>query len=127
MYTYEIDGKVLTLHPRGTPTDHERRTVYDQIANDDRVPAGALVLLDARRVDPPENTDDLQWRAHTLVQRLGLKLGPACAVIVPPRLVPEGEYMQSKSSELGVKIALFRDEPEARKWLATFDATPDRR
>ena len=121
MLTYETAGNVLILHVRGTPTESERHATYDAIAKDPNVPAAALVLLDARRADAPGSLADVEHRAHTLVERLGDKLGAACAVIVPPRLAAEAEHIEALAPRLGIQIGLFRDEPDARNWLRTFE------
>jgi hypothetical protein len=122
MLTYQIDGPILTLTLKGTPHELQRSMTYAEIAGDARVPPGVLVMVDIRRADPIDDPAEVDRRARTLVERLGPKLGSACAVIVPPRLATIAEHFQSMSTELGLRIALFRDEPDARRWLMTFNA-----
>ena len=80
-----------------------------------------LILLDARRADAPADLQDVEHRARVLVERLGGKLGAACAVIAPPRLLIEAQHMQAIAPTLGLQIRTFRDEPEALAWLRTFE------
>ena len=120
LLSYDYDGSVLTLTFRGTPSELQRAIIYNDIAKDDRVPDAALVLLDIRRADDAAGPEDVERRARVLTQGLGTKLGAACAVVVPPRLADAAGHFQSMGKELGVRIELVRDEPEARNWLATF-------
>ena len=120
MISYDYDGSVLTLTLRGTPSELQRSITYGEIARDDRVPDSALVMIDIRRADDAEGAHDVARRARVLANGLGPKLGAACAVIAPPRLAESAEQFQSMAKELGVRIELFRDEPDARQWLATF-------
>ena len=117
---YDVLGTILTLIAQGTPSEEERRMVFDQIARDSRVPVAALVLLDVRRADPRSSLEEVEVRTRALVKFLGSKLGPACAVIVPPRLVEEAEAFRRVGSTLGLEVRLFRDEPDARRWLESF-------
>jgi hypothetical protein len=124
MLSYECDGSVLTLTLRGTPHELQRTMVYSDIAADPRVPEAALLLVDIRRSDAIDDAADIERRARLLAERLGPKLGAACAVIVPPRLAEAAALFQSMAPQLGLRIGLFRDEPEARQWLATFNRVP---
>ena len=121
MLTYEVTGNVLTMKVQGTPTDLQRHAFYDSIARDPMVPAAVLILLDARRADAPDSLEDLEHRARLLTERLGHKLGAACAVVAPPRLLAEAEHMETLAPVLGLQVRSFRDEPEALQWLKTFE------
>jgi len=120
MLRYQIDGHVLTLIPTGAPTPEARKAAYDAIAADPKVPIGSLVLVDARRADTPVDFRDAEDRARLLVAGLGPKLGQAVAVVVPPRMSREAAHVQSMSGHLGVRVATFSDDTEARDWLEKF-------
>jgi hypothetical protein len=46
----------------------------------------------------------------------------AVAVVVPPRLTEISEkFLALRTDPAGLRVALFRDEPAARQWLATFE------
>lgn len=120
MYTYDIAGNVLTLHPKATPTDNERHEVYQAIIADPQVPTGVLVILDLGRMDAPVSLADLEHRTRLLVAELQPKLGPVCAVIVPPRLETDIQPIRLISDQLGVRFALFHDEDEAKGWLGRY-------
>ncbi|HXT68536.1 MAG TPA: hypothetical protein VN700_02195 [Vicinamibacterales bacterium] len=120
MLSYDYDGSVLTLILRGTPSELQRAITYNEIVRDDRVPEASLVLIDIRRADDADGPQEVERRARILTQGLGPKLGAACAVIAPPRLAESAEQFQAMGRRLGVRIELFRDEPDARQWLATF-------
>lgn len=108
---------MLILRPRGTPTEEERQAGYDAIAADPRIPHGALVVLDMGRLDALGSLKEVERRARILVARLGPKLGPVCAVIVPPRMALEAQHFQALSDHLGLRVAVFHDEPEALQWI----------
>ena len=123
MLTYEVEGTILKLTLRGKPSDAQRALVHAEIAADPRVPLGALVLIDITRADPFDDVGEIERRTKLLTERLGSKLGPACAVIVPPRLTEVSErFLATRTDPGGVRVALFRDEPAARQWLAAFEA-----
>ena len=121
MLSYEYDGSVLILTFRGTTSDLQRSITYGEIVRNEQVPDAALAILDTRRADD-DATDsaEVERRARVLVQGLGPKLGAAIAVIAPPRLAEPIEHFQKLSAQLGIRISVFRDEPEARQWLLTF-------
>ena len=86
------------------------------------MPLGALVLMDITRADPIADVAEMQRRTRLFTDRLGSKLGPACAVVVPPRLTEISEkFLSLRTDPGGLRVALFRDEPTARQWLATFE------
>jgi hypothetical protein len=122
MLHYQIDGVVLTLRPIGNVTPEARQATYDAIAADSRVPDNALVLIDARQVETPLTIRDVEVRARTLVASLGPKLGRIVAVIAPPQLAREAEHVQGMSAQLGVQMAVFRNEEDAMAWLGNFGA-----
>jgi hypothetical protein len=122
MMTYEVDGTILKLTLKGTPSEAQRALVHAEIANDHRVPLGALVLIDITRADPMDDVAEIKRRTRLFTDRLGGKLGPACAVVVPPRLTEISEkFISGRTDPGGLRVALFRDEPAARQWLATFE------
>jgi hypothetical protein len=122
MLTYEVEGTILKLTLKGTPSEAQRALVHAEIANDPNVPLGALLLMDITRADPIEDLAEMQRRTKLLTERLGSKLGPACAVVVPPRLTEISEkFLSVRTDPGGLRVALFRDETSARQWLATFE------
>jgi hypothetical protein len=122
MLTYEVEGTILKLTLKGTPSETQRAQVHADIANDPRVPPGALLLMDITRADAIEDVAEMERRTRLLTDRLGSKLGPACAVVVPPRLTEISEkFLSLRTDPDGLRVALFRDEPSARQWLGTFE------
>ena len=122
MLSYEVDGTILKLTLKGTPSEAQRALVHAEIASDPNVPLGVLVLMDITRADPIDDVAEMQRRTRLFTDRLGSKLGPACAVVVPPRLTEISEkFMSLRTDPGGLRVALFRDEPTARQWLATFE------
>jgi hypothetical protein len=122
MLSYDVDGTILKLTLKGTPSEGQRALVHAEIANDPRVPLGALVLIDITRADPIDDVAEMERRTRLLTDRLGSKLGPAVAVVVPPRLTEISEkFLSLRTDPAGMRVALFRDEPAARQWLATFE------
>ena len=122
MLTYEVDGTILKLTLKGTPAEGQRALIHAQIASDPLVPVGALVLIDITRADPIDDVAEMERRTRLLTDRLGSKLGPAVAVVVPPRLTEISEkFLSVRTDPAGLRVALFRDELSARQWLATFE------
>jgi len=120
MLSYSVDGRILTVVATGTTPGADRRQFYAGIEADARVPLGALLLVDARRADPVEDVHELEERAHLIASLLGPKMGPVCAIIAPPRLLTDANFFQAASGQLGIRVGIFNDEPDARRWLQTF-------
>lgn len=122
MLTYEVDGTILKLTLKGTPSESQRSQTHADIASDPQVPLGALLLIDITRADPIEDLAEIERRTRLLTDRVGSKLGPACAVVVSPRLTEISEkFLSRRTDPGGLRVALFRDEPTARQWLSTFE------
>jgi hypothetical protein len=121
MLVYSARGKVLRIVATGAQPEAERQAMFDDIARDPSVSLRSVVLVDARRADEPAGVDDIQHRASTFVTRLGEKLGPACAIIVSPRLEQAGHQFKEATRRLGLTVELFREELDARNWLAAFE------
>jgi hypothetical protein len=122
MLSYEIDGSILTLRASGSPTPAERQSVFDAVRSDARVPKGALVLLDVRKVDVGMSEPVVTERLRVLLDHLGPKLGPVCALIVTPEIVDQAGLFQAAAVGVGLRVALFSDEQLARHWLNTYRA-----
>ena len=120
MLTYSIEGSILTIVATGTTSPEDRQQFYAGIEADPRVPRRALLLVDGRRADPTRDVLELGDRVHLIAQLLGPKMGPVCAIIAPPRLTPDANYLRAAGGQFGIRVAVFNDEPEARRWLATF-------
>ena len=121
MLTYDVDGRVLSIVAAGTPSDDERRRLIETVEHDPRVQDASLVLLDVRRADKRGNPREVEHRTRYFIQRLGRKIGPVCAVIVAAEMMHEAVHMQSAGAELGLRIALFKSETEAREWLRAYE------
>jgi hypothetical protein len=119
MVSYEIDGSVLTFRASGTTTREEREPVFAAVRADERVPNGALVLLDMREVDVGMSTPVVVERLRVLLDLLGRKLGTTCAVIITPELGDQASSFQTEATRFGLRVKLFSDEQAARRWLKT--------
>jgi hypothetical protein len=118
--SYEVDGPILTLRASGTATLEERQPVLDAVRADTGVPHGALVLLDFRLVDPGISEAIVPERLPVLLDQLGPKLGPVCAMVVTPGLAEPSRLFQLPGIGVGVRVALFNDELSAREWLSSY-------
>jgi hypothetical protein len=116
--SYEIDGPILTLRASGAPTLSERQAVFDAVRADARVPSGALVLLDVREVDVARSEFTPVEQLRALLDHLGPKLGPVCAMIVRPEIATQARIFQGAGVGVGLRVGLFSDEPSARRWLS---------
>jgi hypothetical protein len=117
MLSYEIDASILTLRVSGALTANEREAVFDAVRADARVPRGALLLIDARERDLAPSEFAVVERLRVLLDQLGPKLGHECAVVVPAELAAQWRIFQEAASGAGLQVALFSDEPSARRWL----------
>jgi hypothetical protein len=117
MVSYEIDGSILTFRASGTTTVDQREPVFDAVRADARVPNGALVLLDVREVNVGMSKHVVVERLRVLLDQLGPKLGPACALIVTPELGDQANIFQTEAIGFGLRVELFGDERIARQWL----------
>lgn len=115
--SYEIDGSILTLRASGPPTLSVRQPVFDAVRADATVPNQALVLLDVREVDQVMSEYVVIERLRVLVEQLGQKLGPLCAIIVRQEHVHQARMFQQAGRGLGLRVELFGDEASARQWL----------
>jgi len=120
MLTYEVDGRILKIIAAGTTSPEDRQAFYRDTGSDARVPERALLLIDARHADQAIDVNDLQMRAQFIAEGLGPKLGPLCAVIAPPLLAKDAAFFQAAVGQFGLRVGVFSDEQEARKWLADF-------
>jgi hypothetical protein len=118
MLSYEIDDSILTFTVSGTPTLSQRQAVFDAVRADAGVPSGALVLLDVRQVDVAGNEYTPVEQLRSLVNQLGPKLGPACALLVRPEATIQARIFQDAGIGVGLQVGLFTDEPSARQWLS---------
>jgi hypothetical protein len=120
VFSYEVDGSILILRASGTTTLSERQRVFNA------GPMRPFRLMrcccstsvrstSVRAISPSANTPGLN--AYVLVDQLGRKLGPVCAVIVSPGLAEQSRLFQDAGSGVGLRVGLFRDEPSARQWL----------
>jgi hypothetical protein len=55
-----------------------------------------------------------------LLDQLGPKLGPACAMLVTPRVSDQASVFQTEALGFGLRVSLFNDEPSARRWLTAY-------
>ena len=119
--SYEIAGSILTLRASGTPTLKERKPVYDAVRADAAVPNGARLLLDIREIDSAMYSEHaVVERLRVLIDQLGPKLGSLCAMVVSPSPMNQAHIMEEAGNGVGLRVALFTDEPSAREWLSTY-------
>jgi hypothetical protein len=117
MVSYEISGSILTFRASGTTSVGERKPIFDAIRADASVPNNALILLDVREVDVGMSEHAVVERLRVLLDQLGPKLGPACAMLVPQGLAEQGRLFQTEAIGFGLRVRLFSDELTARQWL----------
>jgi hypothetical protein len=117
MLSYEIDGSILIFRASGTTTREQREPVFAAVRADARVPNGMLVLLDVREVDVGMSKHVVVERLRVLLDLLGPKLGPACALIVTPELGDQSRIFETEATGFGLRVELFTDERTARQWL----------
>ena len=120
MVSYEIDGSILTLRASGTTTLNEREPVFAAVRADASVPNGALLLLDVREVDVGMSKPVVVERLRVLLDQLGPKLGPLCAMIITSDLGDQAQIFQTEGIGFGLRVGLFSDEPSAREWLKAY-------
>ena len=113
MLSYEIDGSILALRASGAPTLDERLPVFEAVRADARVPDNALLLLDVREVSAGMSEYVVVERLRVLLDQLGPKLGPVCAMIVSPEVADQARIFQTEPIGFGLRVDLFSDEHSA--------------
>ena len=120
MLSYHVDGPVLTLVGAPHSKVVDRHRMLETIRSDDRVPELALVLVDSRETEPELDDAALRSRVHDLVDRLGVKMGPACAVLVTGAHARWARTLNIAARERDLSLAVFVDEAAARDWLRNY-------
>ena len=70
-----------------------------------------------REVDVGMSNHVVVERLRVLLDQLGPKLGPACALIVTPGVGDQARIFQTEATGFGLRVKLFSDERIARQWL----------
>ena len=117
---YRVEGQVLIVTLTGQYTATERDDVFSEIRRDPTVPQGALLVIDARRDEGPNDYSTLRASVHSLVARLGPKLGPTCAFITTGSRDVQAHLFRSFAATFGLRVGLFEDEAGARAWLGAY-------
>ena len=117
MVSYEIDASILTFRASGTTTRDQREPVFAAVRADARVPNDAPLLLDVRQVDVGMGGPVVIERLRVLLDLLGPKLGPICAVLITPQVGEQASLFQMEAKSFGLRVKLFQDERMARLWL----------
>ena len=89
--------------------------MFDAVRADERVRSAALILIDTRGVDVGMSEHVVVERLRVLVNQLGPKVGPACALIVSPGVAEQARVFQTEAMGFGLRVGLFSDEPSARE------------
>jgi hypothetical protein len=120
LLSYEVDGPILKIVGAPNATSEERLALYDAARSDPRVPVGALLLLDARQSPTDLTREEVRDRVAFLMERLGLKVGPLCAVIVSAGGLRQATELQLVGQEqFKMRVGVFENEQAARNWLLT--------
>jgi hypothetical protein len=122
--TYRMDGPMLILTKSGRSTPQERAELFEALRGDPAVPNGALLLLDLRQNEEPTAGSEFGDRLLGLRGALGLKLGPACAVVVHDQHDSDARALQEMPATQGLRLVMFTDEAVARGWLSIFAPPP---
>ena len=107
----------MNLIATGRTQPEVREHVLGAIRKDPRVPERALLLIDAREAESIGTVTALQGLVHLFVERLGPKIGPRCAAVVPPERVGEARLFQVATGEMGIRMEIFGDIEAAKEWL----------
>jgi hypothetical protein len=115
-----MDGPMLILAKSGISTLEERTALFDALRADPAVPNVALLLLDLRNDEDALGASELGARFLGLRRALGLKLGPACAMIVRDQHHSDFRTIREMPAAHGLHLGMFADEAAAREWLGAF-------
>ena len=125
MLWYEIEDGLVIVRIAGQSTTRERYALFARIRHDSRVPAGAMVLIDALAADIDLFTEaDALHRIKRTLHQLAPKAGSVCAVVMRAVDPLEAHFFRRPGDRADLRIGIFRDEPSARAWLKAF-AVPD--
>ena len=120
MLSYSIEGNILRLVVYGDVSLAERRSVYDAVRADPKVPDGCFLLVDARDATVTFKDATIDVRVQALIDGLGSKFGRTCAFVEPADDLLYGKAFQRAGAKLGVRIGLFGDEEAALRWLGAY-------
>jgi len=118
MMTYKADGPFVILTTTGKTTHAERQAVYDAIRADPNVPDGALLIIDLRQYAVRLTQQELHDRATMMIDSLGGKVGPSCAMLVGDVSLRIGLSFQLVAANMNFRVGVFHDESAAREWLS---------
>lgn len=115
--TYSVDDGLLVLTAVGSPNVVQRRATFEAVRADPTVAERAPLLLDTRALTDVMTSTEGQRRLSELMTGLGLKMGHACAVLSSGWNPVATHFFQVSAGEHGVRVGLFDDEANARRWL----------
>jgi hypothetical protein len=119
LLSYEIAGSILTLRASDSSTASQRKHLLAAVRADPLVPEAALLLLDWSQAPGPNSRAATILRLYLLMDHLGSKLGPLCAMLVTVDMAERAEVYQQVAGRAGLLVRIFIDESEARRWLAS--------
>lgn len=122
MLSYEIDGVILTRRASGKVSLAERHKAFKAIRRDTRVPNAALVLLDVHAVEAAITETEIIERVQALRDQLGVKMGPACAMVVGENLDTNAALFREIAIASGLHVAILRNEKAAHRWLNSYQS-----
>jgi hypothetical protein len=117
MIGYVVDGQIVIITADGAHTSEERDAMYDAIRDDARVADGSLLLIDARGNALPSAAPAVRETVASMVERLGPKLGRACALVRPPDRQAPAVQFQLTANTYDIRVGVFTDVAAAREWL----------
>ena len=114
---YRVDDGILVLTAVGSPSYVDRRATFEKLRADPRVPDGALLLLDTRKLTSVMTGLDGERRLFDLLAGMGPKMGARCAVLASGANPAAVQFFQAAGNAYGVRVGLFDNETAARLWL----------
>ena len=120
MVSYRVVDGILRLTISGDVSPEERHTLFDTIRTDASVPKRIVLLVDARESTIAFKNATVSTRLTALLEGLDPRFPEVCAFIEPTRDPLYGKAFQRAGAERGIHIGLFKEEPEALRWLAPY-------
>lgn len=117
MVEYTIGDRVLEIKGSGIYAPGEWDAAFDAVRNDPAVPDHAFLIIDIRESPIELSTVRLMDRIRNLRDRLGPKIGEACAMVITPKnMLLSHQFQHFSEQMIQLRVGIFTDIAEARRW-----------
>jgi hypothetical protein len=119
MVEYHVEGSVATIVGSGQYVPGEWDAVYDAVQRDAAVPEGASFIIDTRELNIVMPSVRMIDRVRNMRDRLGRKLGSACALVMSrENALTSDQFQHYAQQEINLRVGIFSEPSAAKRWLS---------